>query len=368
MKSGVFTFFCSRGAAAVVSMASFHVAAPTARGEIVAASGKVQVVEMPDAAPDGRLKLDPRIRIFVEQRDVTLDEAITVDVSRPGTVPKRTARYGPKGKRKQKDNIDPNLSPKTIPAGTRVNSYYIHYGTDGLAPTKRIASGSITFDDKIIGIVIKAENQLATNSALGVPGLRYPGAAGGFDFMSRDKNSVTLSTDRHKLTFTMAVSTATDNIRVITSAEEVKDEFDKGKRRPLSKKGKTKSEDAADSVDLLPKDSLWTGRRTALNQSEVFNCRLVVTERRGDIAVLELTEWPAFRVQMTFREKNRRLTLLGWKYIGGRHIQIDQLKAFGSTNGQGMAIEYSWSQSSLNTNRKAYKNRLTQGLIEVARE
>ena len=61
----------------------------------------------------------------------------------------------------------------TLPEGTRVDSYLLHFRSTQPAPIR----GVIKFDRKIVGIVCEASQLSASDSTLGLPGVEYPVAA-----------------------------------------------------------------------------------------------------------------------------------------------------------------------------------------------
>lgn len=337
-----------------------------ARAATPTTTGDAEILhEPPDDVRTGRLEHNSRAIIFAEQTDFTTEGPLKVDVSRPGEVVKLENKVGKRGRVKRGKKKTLNLSPSVIPAGKRVSSYYIHFDPVGKENTERVATGSVTFDEEVIGLILTTEKLLDSNEIAGSPTTQYPGGQAQ-DVELTKGTRLSLSADKRTVSFTLRATTHADNIRVITEADaEVPP-----KKKPGSKKGDKKAGNQGNAVDLLPKGTLWIGQRTALNQSEVWNCKVVVTDREGDLVHLELSQWPAFRVQMVFRlQKNRGLALVKWQYIGGRHLAIADITATGSTNGQQIAIDYSWFESTLNANkRKTYKNKFVKGEVVVERQ
>lgn len=246
---------------------SATLSAVAVRGEIAKPTGAVKVVDAPDDVRTGKYEDDREIRVFPERSNYVTESSVTVDISRPGTAPIVTQRRGRKGRLKQRVNVNPNLSVSTIPAGTRINSYYIHYDPVGVSPGDRTASGSVTFEEKVLGIIISSSRLDESNGLLGLPGTSYPGgAAQGIELTK--KHSITLDKDGRTVRFELAVSNRADNLRVITEASSSDSRKDRSRRNKRAKSRKTgeKRGDAKtatkEQVHLLPEGSQWSGSRT----------------------------------------------------------------------------------------------------------
>jgi len=94
------------------------------------------------------------IHAFVERVGYKLPRAVTCDIGVAGFYDKK---FG--------DN------PKTIPAGTVVNIYFVHYDRVGRSGTIE-SSGSVSFNGEILGIIVTDE-RLNGSDDLGYPGTTY---------------------------------------------------------------------------------------------------------------------------------------------------------------------------------------------------
>jgi hypothetical protein len=132
---------------------------------------------------------------FVEALAETLAAPMPIDVHMPGEVQTFDAL------------------PGSLATGTVVNSYLFHYDIEGTTPTVEPVF-MLTFPDEILGLQVTSDSLNAGTAALGLASVNYHTDAG-LENGSGDR--VELSADRRTLTVTLAVGTAVDRIRVLTS-------------------------------------------------------------------------------------------------------------------------------------------------------
>jgi hypothetical protein len=128
---------------------------PLTWGDMVDTGGALVPVKPPPSVQLKAYTSQVEIRAFNENT-LTLAQDLAVDITLPGT-------YN-----------DPNaLSPGLIPAGTRVTSHLLHFdlppGVMGVT-----LSGSISFDQPILGLIVVDGSLDATDATLGAPGTIYP--------------------------------------------------------------------------------------------------------------------------------------------------------------------------------------------------
>lgn len=335
----------------------FAVSMPVAFAVVPSTAGDAKFVDTPpEDVRNGMLEDNSRAVIFAEQIDFVPDGPIKVDVSRPGEIVKLGNKVGKRGRVKRGKKKTLNLSPSVIPAGKRVSSYYIHFDPVGREKTEYVATGSVTFDEEVIGLIITTEKLLASNIFAGSPSTLYPG--GPIQELELNKGTqLSLSADRRTVSFKLRVTTNADNIRIITEAEESKPPRKKKQGSP----GKSEDESAK---ELLAVPSIWSGTRSITNRGKMTNCQIKLATRTGNVYTLVFTEHHArIRLTMTFRLKGRKLILVGWKNNSIGDFTIQNIQAEGSTDGAGMQIGYSWVQSG-----KGHPNALVQGSIDVTRD
>jgi uncharacterized repeat protein (TIGR01451 family) len=181
---------------AVVALAFSTVAVA---GALITGSGG-QVVRL--TAPPTSVAVDAfenatALVTFDERQGVTLAAPVLVDAVDPGTY----AKF-------------PNGS-RTIPAGTEVDSHFVHNDLPKGATGRRV--GSITFSSDILG-VIGATGRLNKSDGLGASGTTYAGTTRdrGLESASGAKDVITISDDRRTLSVDVRTTGVIDDIRVIT--------------------------------------------------------------------------------------------------------------------------------------------------------
>ena len=149
---------------------------------------EVDAVELLTTPPAGvalnELKSNSTIFAFDEQQGVTLASSVAVDI---GT---------------------------NIPVGVTVNSHYIHF--DPLVTTT--LTGTVTYNDPIIGVIVNGAKLNASDDALGVPTTNYQlpvGARG-----SQDGDIVTIIDPFTVSVRLTAVASGRDDVRVITELDD----------------------------------------------------------------------------------------------------------------------------------------------------
>ena len=99
-----------------------------------------------------------RIEVIPEETGVLLDEAMAVTFRSPGNY-----RYFEAG-------------DQTIPAGTKVDSYLLHFRSAKGEPIR----GVIKFDRPIVGLICATDQLEATDALVGLKGVNFPTAKSGF--------------------------------------------------------------------------------------------------------------------------------------------------------------------------------------------
>jgi hypothetical protein len=177
-----------------------------ANSGIIAITGNILLIPPP---PDVRVNIglesDTTAFLFEEQLDDVLAAGADVNITSPGAYATTAS-----------------LTPGTIPAGTKVDSFYYHSDPVGSTdPTLRTYSGTITFDTPVLGIAVLEPRLDQTNLLLGFPGTLYSTTLQGLELGPPLQDSVSLSADRRTITILNVANTAADDIRIIAAAAAV---------------------------------------------------------------------------------------------------------------------------------------------------
>jgi hypothetical protein len=169
-------------------------------GVVGESSNLYGVSSPPPSVQPGDLESKSAIFAFQERQMVTLSTNTNVDITRPGTY----SNFG-------------SLSPGAIPAGTVVDSYFIHSSTLANAPNGVRLKGFVTFAQPILGLLVLDNSLNNTDGILGSAGTLYPTGTlhRGFE---NDGDSLTLSADKRTVFIAIAVAEPGDQLRVLTSA------------------------------------------------------------------------------------------------------------------------------------------------------
>ncbi|MHC4415272.1 MAG: PEP-CTERM sorting domain-containing protein [Planctomycetota bacterium] len=186
----------------VVAIPAFLLATTSlAEAGIINTTGDIIQIPAPPSVMLDQFESASTIYAFDEVQGFTLTADVLVDASQSGTY------------------SDPlQLTPATIPAGTFVNVYIVHF--DPLGQTDTQVSGSVTFDQDILGIICMDATLDATDAQLGAPGTSYPTGTAhrelelGNDIFSIGPGMRTVTIDRYK------TRTVMDQVRIITLVPE----------------------------------------------------------------------------------------------------------------------------------------------------
>ena len=181
------------GLLALISMIGPPV--PSAQAAIKATAGAVVKVSPPPSVMHEAYTSNTEIRAFDEQQDFVTPIPIVVDLAPPG-------------------------SATTIPAGTCVESHYLHFDNVRATTLVRLR-GSVTFDADVLGVIVTDARLSSTDATLGVTGTAYPtglparGAETTWPVAS-ERDFVTIAPNGRTVSVDLAVSGVIDNVRVIT--------------------------------------------------------------------------------------------------------------------------------------------------------
>jgi len=170
--------------------------------DITAVTGDVvEVSPIPSDLTLNVYESDENIFVFDEKQNLLLPSDVDVDITQAGT-------YNDAG----------DLTPGTIAAGTAVNSYLIHVDPEGTAPSLVTYEGSITFSNRILGVIVNAQSLNDSDSVLGIDTTTYWQSGSywsyrGLEWTPQDEVLISISLDG--MTMHLEASNVLDNIRVV---------------------------------------------------------------------------------------------------------------------------------------------------------
>lgn len=170
--------------------------------EIVDTSGAAIVVAPPASVDTGQEESNTDVLVFAERTSEPLDLDLSVDISVPSTV------------------VWPDdLSIDVFPAGTVVDSYFLHADPVDSDPVAEY-SGCVTFDSEVIGLIVLRDSHTVSDPILGAPGTAYGQSANRELELSPTSSvgdEITLSQDRRTVTWLFKTTSQADDVRVVTA-------------------------------------------------------------------------------------------------------------------------------------------------------
>ena len=141
---------------------------------------------------------------FAEKTGVTLNTNLKVDASVAGVY-----------------DLKSGLTPATILAGTRINSYYLHVDRVGSPTVFDKVSGSVTFDTPILGVIATKDN-MNVSDFLGADKTVYSKSGRFLDIGAPNNlDKFWISADMKTLRYELQTSTAADDLRIITGVATI---------------------------------------------------------------------------------------------------------------------------------------------------
>jgi hypothetical protein len=159
---------------------------------------------MPSSLLPGAVESDGLIHLFLEATDIVPAHEVTVGITEPGFYRTFEGLSG------------------TLPAGTRVDSYLIHWEPPSRSGTAKATTGRVSFRRPILGLIVESKCLVASDKPFGHPGVSYPiqnDSTGRSLESPPDKNSDTLILTQDRLTLDVTLrASAMDQIRILIMA------------------------------------------------------------------------------------------------------------------------------------------------------
>lgn len=169
-------------------------------------TGDIVMLPSPPAdVSEDVLESDEMIFGFVEQLGLILETDVAVDIVEPGVYENGF-----------------QLTRGEIPAGTRVNCYFLHSDPEQNGPGGTRLSGTITFPSQVLGIIVQSQDLNRSDETLGAPGTVYTtnllsDLLRGTEF---EECPIELSADRKTVHVCMRSYLSRDQMRIITLATQ----------------------------------------------------------------------------------------------------------------------------------------------------
>jgi hypothetical protein len=184
----------------LLSVAACALVAGSASAAIVGTSGAATQIARPADAQLNALTSSTVIYAWDEAQNVALDRDVTVDAVAPGTYDQSS-----------------DLGSFVLAAGTLVSSHYIHF--DSPSSTNASASGSVRFNQDIIGVIVRNDvgfRRLDLSDFLGLGTLFTANVnARGLE-LNANGDGFGISLSARRIEFTLRITNPGDFIRVLT--------------------------------------------------------------------------------------------------------------------------------------------------------
>lgn len=196
----------------IATLAACTVFSVVSSASALSISGDVNMVYAPASVKENARTNNRKALLFTEQANTVLASDLTVEAYLPGAYGAPSATAG------LKKPLSGVASTRTLAAGRAVTSYFLHADTSVDADKPTIMSGSITFNDKILGVIFG--NFAASDALVGAPGTAYETKNGhGLDMTDPNADYFRISNDRMRIDFRFAVGGISDQIRIITNGQ-----------------------------------------------------------------------------------------------------------------------------------------------------
>ena len=178
-----------------------------ASASIIATFGDIVLVSPPGSVQVGFYENNTKIRIFVEQEAFELPSRVRVDITDPGLY-----------------DDDAELdSDSFVHRGRLVDSYLLHADPRNFPPEQNYCEyrGRVTFDTRILGVIVLRGHLRNSDDSLGASGTLYPTTEPSTGLELCDTEDWVKLIDRHTLQVHFKVHGEADEVRVLTAAEAV---------------------------------------------------------------------------------------------------------------------------------------------------
>ena len=184
--------------------------ASAASAEITTSGGMLELKAPPPSLQEGMLESDSSLFVFQEQAGFELPTKLKVNLTAPGFYDDLGGL--PKGK---------------IPAGTEIDSYFVHLDNDESVDGIPMLTGSITFEEgvEVLGIIFKKGKLNLSDLIVGVNTTEYNSLnKRGLELKGADWINWTVAEGgggQHTVEINGRVANGVDEVRIITTVATV---------------------------------------------------------------------------------------------------------------------------------------------------
>ena len=162
---------------------------------------------LPNSVQADDLQGNNRAVLFQEQNNYELQERLKIDITQPGTY----------------TSVN-QLQNGFLESGTPINSYFLHFDPVGSGPNNpnRTVNSSITFDEKILGVIVTGNTKFhgpngsgSGSNQLGLSSTSYRGEGGKLDIDDPSSPDF-VQWNGNTISFNFRAGSKSDQIRIIT--------------------------------------------------------------------------------------------------------------------------------------------------------
>ena len=205
-------------------------------------TGQLARIQPPSFIFEGSIEDDFRGFLFLEMENLTLNRNITLTGDRTGSFTSANS-----------------LTQGTVARGMEINSYFLFYDPTGRFVSLPGVSGTIIFQQDILGVIVQRSQLEASNSTLRARGTTYRDFVG-VNFIDE---TIRISSDRRSFTFQFRNNSQYKQVRIITMATGVEsgsgsgddDDTNDGNAPNARGESATTTEGRAVTIDVLENDT-----------------------------------------------------------------------------------------------------------------
>jgi hypothetical protein len=189
---------------------------------IQATDGKLRSLQDPPKdLRHGKFKHD-YLMLFPEKQDFVLPRPVEVNLSEPGGYrilgPAAKERYLEGASEKQRAHetiVDEAAVQSIIPAGTRINSYLVHFDATHRKSDPFRAKGRVRFNGRVLGVILHQDSLIDSDALLGNSNTVYESKPG----RDMENDFIRISSDQRQIVMNFEIRGFIDQARIIVAED-----------------------------------------------------------------------------------------------------------------------------------------------------